>query len=111
MTVALLKARGHEVDYSAGNVAAVVEAIVNDRGWLQGAAVYRWVSRQYDDDRNMFKLAPATQFDVRLFGTLRSFTWQVTVENATDERIEVGRTPLVTLAAGRAVRAGVTWRR
>ena len=37
-TVALLKARGHDVDYGAGNVAAVVEAIVNDHGWLQGAA-------------------------------------------------------------------------
>jgi gamma-glutamyltranspeptidase / glutathione hydrolase len=37
-TVALLKARGHDVDYRPGNVAAVVELIVNDKGWLQGAA-------------------------------------------------------------------------
>ena len=37
-TVGLLKARGHDVDYGPGNVAAVVEAIVSDRGWLQGAA-------------------------------------------------------------------------
>jgi len=37
-TVALLKARGHDVDYGAGAVGAIVEAIVNDRGWLQGAA-------------------------------------------------------------------------
>jgi len=37
-TVELLKARGHHVDYGAGNVAAVVELIVNDGGWLQGAA-------------------------------------------------------------------------
>jgi gamma-glutamyltranspeptidase / glutathione hydrolase len=39
-TVALLKARGHEVEEAAssgGGVAAVVEAIVNDGGWLQGA--------------------------------------------------------------------------
>jgi gamma-glutamyltranspeptidase / glutathione hydrolase len=37
-TVALLKARGHDVDYRPGNVAAVVELIVNDKGWLHGAA-------------------------------------------------------------------------
>lgn len=37
-TIALLRARGHHVDSGAGNVAAVVEAIVNDQGWLQGAA-------------------------------------------------------------------------
>lgn len=37
-TVALLKARGHDVDYRPGSVSAVVELIVNDKGWLQGAA-------------------------------------------------------------------------
>ncbi len=39
-TIALLKARGHQVDEASGSgeVAAVVEAIVNDGGWLQGAA-------------------------------------------------------------------------
>lgn len=38
-TIALLKARGHEIDEASGSgsVAAVVEAIVNDGGWLQGA--------------------------------------------------------------------------
>jgi gamma-glutamyltranspeptidase/glutathione hydrolase len=36
-TVALLKARGHDVDYRPGNVAAVVELIVNEKDWLQGA--------------------------------------------------------------------------
>ena len=37
-TVQLLKARGHEVDYSPGLVLASVEAIVVDGGWLQGAS-------------------------------------------------------------------------
>jgi gamma-glutamyltranspeptidase / glutathione hydrolase len=38
-TIALLKARGHVIDEARddGSVAAVVEAIVNDGGWLQGA--------------------------------------------------------------------------
>jgi len=38
-TIALLKARGHEIDEAtgSGSVAAVVEVIVNEGGWLQGA--------------------------------------------------------------------------
>ena len=79
--------------------------------WLQAAAIYRWISTQFDDDRNVFELATASQFDVRLFGDIHAFTWQVTVENAGDSRIEVGKTPLVTLAPGRSVRVGLTWRR
>jgi gamma-glutamyltranspeptidase/glutathione hydrolase len=37
-TIQLLKARGHEVDYSPGLVLARVEAILADGGWLQGAS-------------------------------------------------------------------------
>lgn len=86
--------------------------------WLQAAAVYRYLSTQYDDDRNAFRLAPASQFDMRIFGDVKlharypgTFTWNVTVENAADSRIEAGKTPLVTLAPGRSFRVGVTWRR
>jgi gamma-glutamyltranspeptidase/glutathione hydrolase len=38
-TIALLKARGHDVDeFAAGRVSSAVEAILNDGGWLQGAS-------------------------------------------------------------------------
>ncbi|OFW12582.1 MAG: gamma-glutamyltransferase [Acidobacteria bacterium RIFCSPLOWO2_12_FULL_66_10] len=37
-TVALLKARGHDVDYSDDVVLAQVAAIVSDGGWLQGGS-------------------------------------------------------------------------
>jgi gamma-glutamyltranspeptidase / glutathione hydrolase len=37
-TLALLRSRGHEVRTEAGAVAALVELIVRDGGWLQGAA-------------------------------------------------------------------------
>jgi gamma-glutamyltranspeptidase / glutathione hydrolase len=37
-TVALLKNRGYDVDYTAGVVLAQVAAIVSDGGWLQGAS-------------------------------------------------------------------------
>jgi gamma-glutamyltranspeptidase/glutathione hydrolase len=44
-TVALLKAFGHQVEYSPGVVLARVEAILIDTGWLQGAADSRWVGK------------------------------------------------------------------
>jgi gamma-glutamyltranspeptidase/glutathione hydrolase len=37
-TVALLKARGYDVDYAPGVVLAQVAAIVSEGGWLQGAS-------------------------------------------------------------------------
>jgi gamma-glutamyltranspeptidase/glutathione hydrolase len=37
-TVALLKARGYDVDNAAGVVIAQVAAIVSDGGWLQGGS-------------------------------------------------------------------------
>jgi gamma-glutamyltranspeptidase / glutathione hydrolase len=37
-TVSLLKAWGYDVDYSPGVILAQVNAILNDNGWLQGAA-------------------------------------------------------------------------
>jgi len=38
-TIALLKARGHDVDeFAPGRVSSAVEAILNDDGWLQGAS-------------------------------------------------------------------------
>jgi gamma-glutamyltranspeptidase/glutathione hydrolase len=44
-TVALLKARGHAIEYSRGVVLARVEAILIDAGWLEGAADPRWVGK------------------------------------------------------------------
>jgi gamma-glutamyltranspeptidase/glutathione hydrolase len=37
-TIALLKARGHQIDQSSGSVSSVVEAIVSEQGWLLGAS-------------------------------------------------------------------------
>ena len=66
------------------------------------------VSSQFDDDRNAFQLAAATQYDARIAGRYRMIGWQLSVENIGDTRIETGRTPLVALAQGRAVRFGLT---
>ncbi len=66
------------------------------------------VASQFDDDRNVFLLAGATQVDVRLAARWRAVGWQLAIENAGDARIETGRTPLVALAQGRAVRGGMS---
>ncbi len=44
-TVAALRARGHQVEYSPGVVLARVEAILIEGGWVQGAADGRWVGK------------------------------------------------------------------
>jgi hypothetical protein len=46
--------------------------------------------------------------DLRLAARWKAVGWQIAVENAGDARIETGRTPLVALAQGRAVRVGIT---
>lgn len=79
-------------------------------GSLLASGVVRTVSSQFDDDRNTFELAPATQLDLRLAGRVGRFGWHVELENALDATIEVGRTPLVTLAPPRAIRVGVSVR-
>jgi hypothetical protein len=71
----------------------------------------RSVSSQFDDDRNQFELAPATQVDLRVAGRASAIGWYLVVENVGDAKIEVGKTPLVTLAPDRAVRIGVNWRK
>jgi gamma-glutamyltranspeptidase/glutathione hydrolase len=44
-TVALLKAKGHDVDYSPAVVVARVEAIIADNGWLMGGSDGRGVGK------------------------------------------------------------------
>jgi outer membrane receptor protein involved in Fe transport len=75
------------------------------------SGILRSTSSQFDDDRNQFELAPGTQVDLRVAGREGAFGWYLVIENVGDARIEVGRTPLVTLAPDRAVRVGINWRK
>jgi outer membrane receptor protein involved in Fe transport len=77
---------------------------------IGGSVVWHDVSSQFDDDRNTFLLARASQVDARVTGRVKHVGWMVTGENLFDSRIEVGKTPLVTLAPGRAARAGISLR-
>jgi outer membrane receptor protein involved in Fe transport len=73
------------------------------------SGILRTIASQFDDDRNTFELEPGTQLDLRVAGRSGALGWFVVLENAGDARVEVGRTPLVTLAPGQAVRIGVKW--
>jgi outer membrane receptor protein involved in Fe transport len=80
---------------------------------ITATAFLRFTGEQYDDDRNQFLLENATQIDLRIAGGIgpdKRLGWHFVMENAADARIEVGRTPLVTLAPGRVVRAGLGWK-
>ena len=81
------------------------------RWGLSVAGVWRAISEQFDDDRNTFLLAPAYQLDLRVTGRIKTLTWHITADNALDNRIEAGKTPLVTLAPPRTLRFGVAWSR
>jgi len=75
---------------------------------MVATGVLRAISTQFDDDRNNYELASATQLDLALAGRIGIFGWRVELENAFDAAIEVGRTPLVTLAPPRTFRIGFT---
>jgi outer membrane receptor protein involved in Fe transport len=90
------------------SVAVSGDARIN--GWAQASFSWRGVSTQFDDDRNVFQLAEAKQLDLRLRLGSPTIACDLTLENSADARIEVGRTPLVTLAPGRTFRIGATWR-
>lgn len=77
---------------------------------ISASAIWRGVGRQFDDDRNQFELQPGYQFDIRIAGMIQHLGWAVTGENLFDNRVEVGRTPLVTLAPGRAGRVSLQWK-
>ena len=74
---------------------------------LQGRAS----GSQFDDDQNLFRLAPYFTLDAflsrPLSHTLDAF---VAVENIFDRRYEIGRTPVVTLGSPTLARAGVSLR-
>ncbi len=94
-------------------VSGVVGVDLWPGSWWRAGLVVRSVGAQFDDDRNVFRLASATQADVRIAARAPRMTrmeWALVVENVFDARVEVGRTPLVTLAPGRAARVTATWK-
>jgi outer membrane receptor protein involved in Fe transport len=77
-------------------------------GGFEGAVMSRWASMQFDDDLNELPLEPFVVTDVFVSHALsRGIALTLSVENAFDQRIEAGATPVVTLGTPRSMRAGV----
>jgi outer membrane receptor protein involved in Fe transport len=91
-------------------ISGVVSVDLLPASWWRAGVVVRSVGAQFDDDRNVFELAAATQADMRVSARLKRLEWALVVENVFDARVEVGRTPLVTVAPGRALRVSATFR-
>ena len=80
-------------------------------GAFAGSANYRFIGMQYDDDRNDFELRQGSLVDARAgWRPARRVELFAAVENAFDEEIDTGRTPIRTVGAPRIWRAGLTVR-
>ena len=80
-------------------------------GAFSGTATFRLIGMQYDDDRNDFELAAGSLVDARAGWRLaRRVELFGAVENAFDEEIDTGRTPIRTVGAPRLWRGGLTVR-
>jgi outer membrane receptor protein involved in Fe transport len=79
-----------------------------DNRWGTLSLEARMTGQQYDDDANTYRLAPffmMNAFASHTFG--RRYQAFVAADNVFDRRIEVGRTPTLTLGQKQAVRGGV----
>jgi outer membrane receptor protein involved in Fe transport len=79
-----------------------------DNRWGTLSLEARMTGQQYDDDANTFRLAPffmMNAFASHTFG--RRYQAFVAADNVLDRRIEVGRTPTLTLGQKQAVRGGI----
>ena len=81
------------------------------RAPLNGAVDVRVFSSQFDDDVNAFKLGGGSVTSARIGCDLsRHFDVFGVIENAFDEDIDTGRTPIRTVGAPRTARAGIRLR-
>jgi len=78
------------------------------RGRFRASGDWRFIGRQFDDDRNVFRLDRSSMIDARA-GWLIAPRIELfaAVENVVDEEQDVGRTPLRTIGLPRTSRVGL----
>ena len=80
-------------------------------GRFTGAGTIRFIGAQFDDDQNLFKLDQGTLADGRIAWRLaRGIEAFAAIENAFDQEIDTGKTPIRTIGAPRMARVGVSLR-
>jgi outer membrane receptor protein involved in Fe transport len=84
------------------------QASFSDPQILSAALQLRGTSSQFDDDQNRLTLNKFVTVDAYISRRLtRNFSVFAAAENLFDSLIESGRTPLLTIASRRSVRAGI----
>jgi outer membrane receptor protein involved in Fe transport len=85
--------------------AAGMRVLLSD---VRFSADWRYIGRQFDDDRNVFALARSSMIDARVgWGFRRGMEIFAAVENLLDQEQDVGRTPLRTIGLPRMSRIGL----
>lgn len=88
------------------NTATLQLAFAPSRG--SAGVQARWSSMQFDDDLNQFPLRSYAVADLfASYPIAPRFDATIAVENATNRRVEVSATPVLTLGAPRTVRVGL----
>jgi len=90
------------------NTATLQVAFTPSRG--SAGVQARWSSMQFDDDLNQFPLRGYAVTDLfASYPIAQHFEATVAIENATNRRVEVSATPVITLATPRTMRVGVRY--
>lgn len=85
-----------------------LEARMEREKWGTFGVYLRTSGHQFDDSSNQYRLAGFAQVDLYAeHGFTRWLKMWASVQNVGNERIEAGRTPLLTLGAPRIVSAGI----
>ncbi|MBL8180663.1 MAG: TonB-dependent receptor [Blastocatellia bacterium] len=64
---------------------------------------------QFDDDQNQFRLEPYIQIDLFASRRFGSTSIYAAIENVTNSKYSIGRTPIRSLSSGATIRVGVRW--
>jgi len=90
------------------NTATLQLAFTPSRG--SAGVQAHWSSMQFDDDLNQFPLRGYAVADLfASYPIAQHFEATVAIENATNRRVEVSATPVITLATPRTMRVGVRY--
>jgi outer membrane receptor protein involved in Fe transport len=90
------------------NTATLQVAFTPSRG--SAGVQARWSSMQFDDDLNQFPLRSYAVADLfASYPIAPRFDATVAIENATNRRVEVSATPVLTLGAPRTIRLGLRY--
>lgn len=89
---------------------ATVQATVDAPSRSTLAVQARFSGGQFEDDQNRLRLGRAFTVDARVARSFGPVALYVAIENIFDRRVDVGRTPVLTVGPPTSIRFGIRWR-